>query len=236
MLRFKKSLKKSRTLKPCFEIPFEDVKLEREISQGAFGKIFRGKWRETTVAIKILKKDLMKEETIKDFLNECYTMESLRHPNIVMFMGACTKLPNLSIILEYCPNKSLWNLLKNKNIILHWEDRRRLAIDISKGMNYLHSFKVPVLHRDLKSLNILIDDSYRPKIADFGWTRLKADKMTEKIGTFQWMAPEVLKTNTYTEKADVFSFGIILWEMASREPPYKSMIIYFIWSYANRNL
>lgn len=180
------------------------------------------------MAVKLLKKELMKEETIKDFLNECYAMESLRHPNIVMFLGACTKFPNLGLVLEYCPNKSLWNLLKNKNIILHWEDRRRLAIDIAKGMNYLHSFEIPVLHRDLKSLNILIDDSYRPKIADFGWTRLKADRMTEKIGTFQWMAPEVLKTNTYTEKADVFSFGIILWEMASREPPYKSSFYCFL--------
>ena len=219
----KKSLKRTRTLRPCFEINYEELKFEKEIAQGAFGQIFRGKWRETTVAIKLLKKNLMKEETIKDFLNECYAMESLRHPNIVMFMGACTKFPNLAIVLEYCPNKSLWSLLQNKNIILHWEDRRRLAIDMAKGMNYLHSFAVPVLHRDLKSLNILIDDSYRPKIADFGWTRLKAEKMTEKIGTFQWMAPEVLKTSTYTEKADVFSFAIILWEMAAREPPFKNI-------------
>ena len=222
MIKFKKSLKRNRTLKPCFEVAYDELKFEKEIAQGAFGQIFRGKWRETTVAIKLLKKKLMKEETIKDFLNECYAMESLRHPNIVMFLGACTKFPNLAIILEFCPNKSLWTLLQNKNIILHWEDRRRLAIDIAKGMNYLHCFKIPVLHRDLKSLNVLIDDSYKPKIADFGWTRLKADKMTEKIGTFQWMAPEVLKTNNYTEKADIFSFGIILWEMAAREPPYKS--------------
>lgn len=155
-------------------------------------------------------------------------MESLRHPNIVMFMGACTKLPNLAIVLEYCSRKSLWNLLQNHEIKLTWEDRRRLALEIAKGMNYLHSFPTPVLHRDLKrypvlsSLNILIDDGYRPKIADFGWTRLKADIMTGKIGTYQWMAPEVIKSQKYTEMADVFSFGVILWEIAAREPPYKS--------------
>ena len=77
-------------------------------------------------------------------------MESVRHPNIVMFMGACTKLPNLAIVLEYCSRKSLWNLLQNHDIKLNWEDRRRLALEIAKGMNYLHCFPNPVIHRDLK--------------------------------------------------------------------------------------
>lgn len=71
-------------------------------------------------------------------------------------------------------------------------------------------------------MNILIDDSFRPKIADFGWTRRKAAVMTGKIGTYQWMAPEVIKSQKYTEMADVFSFGIILWEIAARDAPYRS--------------
>ena len=150
-------------------------------------------------------------------------MESIRHPNIVLFMGSCTKLPRLSIVLEYCKHKSLWNLLHNKKINLSWEERRRIALGIAQGMSYLHNFPIPVLHRDLKSLNILIDEGLVPKIADFGWTRLKSKKMTKKIGTFQWMAPEVLTSQDYTEKADVFSFGIILWEIASRKPPYKNI-------------
>jgi len=73
--------------------------------------IYKAKWRETIVAVKLLKSDIMREETIKDFLYECDAMESLRHPNIVMFLGACTKFPNLAIVLEYCSNKSLWSLL-----------------------------------------------------------------------------------------------------------------------------
>lgn len=151
-------------------------------------------------------------------------MESLRHPNIVMFLGASTKFPNLSIILEYCANRSLWSVLQNKAIALSWEDRRRIAIEIALGMNYLHSFSTPIIHRDLKSLNILLDDCFRAKIADFGWTRLKGDKMTNKIGTFQWMAPEVINGEIYTEKADIFSYAIILWEIAAREPPYKNIM------------
>lgn len=90
-------------------------------------------------------------------------------------------------------------------------------------MQYLHGFSTPVLHRDLKSLNVLLDVNLTPKIADFGWTRIMAEKMTLKVGTFQWMAPEVIKTKSYTEKADIYSFGIILWELASREPPYKQL-------------
>ena len=148
-------------------------------------------------------------------------MESLRHPNVVMFMGACTKFPNLAIVLEYCANKSLWSVLQNEKIPLNWEDKKRLSLEIARGINYLHCSPTPVIHRDLKSLNILIDESYRAKIGDFGWTRLKGEKMTKKIGTFQWMAPEVITGDKYTEKADVFSFGIILWEIASRQPPYK---------------
>ena len=80
-----------------------------------------------------------------------------------------------------------------------------------------------IVHRDLKPENLLLDAKMNIKIADFGWTRKMADKMTGKIGTYQWMAPEVIKSQKYTEKADVFSFAIILWEIASREPPYRNV-------------
>lgn len=97
-----------------------------------------------------------------------------------------------------------------------------MALDAARGVLYLHSFNPPILHRDLKSLNLLLDEAFRTKLADFGWTRTLANYMTSKIGTYQWMAPEVIAGQVYTEKADVFSFGIILWEIAAREPPYRS--------------
>ncbi len=115
-------------------------------------------------------------------VDECYTMESLRHPNIVMFLGACTKPPNLAIVLEYCSRGSLWSALQNPDLKLSWEDRRRMAVDTARGVNYLHSFPTPVLHRDLKSLNLLLDENFRIKVADFGWTRTMASTMTGKIG------------------------------------------------------
>ena len=98
-----------------------------------------------------------------------------------------------------------------------------MALEIAQGINYLHSFKPPILHRDLKSLNILLDKNYVCKIADFGWAKLRDNHMTKLRGTFQWMAPEVITNEYYTEKADVYSFGIILWEFWSRDPPYKGV-------------
>ncbi|KAL4441987.1 hypothetical protein ABPG74_003738 [Tetrahymena malaccensis] len=203
------------------DIDFNELTTEAKISEGGYGIIYKAKWRETTVAVKKFKM-VHDENTVRDFLSECHAMEALRHPNIVMFLGACTKSPNFCIILEYCQKGSLWGLLQS-DVKLSWEDRRRIALDAARGVHYLHSSNPPILHRDLKSLNLLLDDNLRCKLADFGWTRVKDDNyMTAKIGTYQWMAPEVISSNIYTEKADVFSYGIILWEIASREPPYRN--------------
>ncbi|KAL7442385.1 hypothetical protein ACHAXM_008382 [Skeletonema potamos] len=106
-----------------------------------------------------------------------------------------------------------------------WYLVKRVASGTARGMCYLHSGNPPVLHRDLKSANILLDESYTAKLADFGLSRLKAVRsgMTGNCGTVQWMAPEVLCSEDYAEPADVFSFGIILWEMLTQECPYEGM-------------
>lgn len=106
-----------------------------------------------------------------------------------------------------------------------WPLVRRVAFGAARGMAYLHSGNPPVLHRDLKSANLLLDESYTAKVCDFGLSRLKAQarSMTGNCGTVQWMAPEVLANQKYDEKADVFSYGIILWELLSRECPYEGM-------------
>lgn len=203
-----------RTFSQNFEIDFNELVFDKQISEGGYGIIYKGKWRETTVAIKLFK--IESEGAVRDFFSECAAMEALRHPNIVMFLGACTKPPNLAIVLEYCGRGSLWSTIQNLDVQLSWEDRRRFALDTAKGVHYLHSCHPPIIHRDLKSLNLLLDDSYRVKLADFGWTKGLDKYMTGKIGTYQWMAPEVIGSEQYSEKADVFSFGIILWEIASR--------------------
>lgn len=106
-----------------------------------------------------------------------------------------------------------------------WELVKGVACGAARGMAYLHSGNPPVLHRDLKSANLLLDKSYTAKVCDFGLSRLKAQErsMTGNCGTVQWMAPEVLANMRYNEKADVYSYGIILWELLSRECPYDGM-------------
>ena len=117
-------------------------------------------------------------------------------------------------------------ILLIKEINLTWDDKKRLALETCRALTYLHAFDPPILHRDLKSLNLLVDEFYRIKLADFGWTKILDNYMTGKIGTYQWMAPEVIQMFNYTEKADVYSFGIILWEISAREPPFRSIHSY----------
>jgi mitogen-activated protein kinase kinase kinase 9 len=210
---------------PSFEIPFEELTLESQpFGKGGYGFVYRARWRGSIVAVKKMRVEGdMPVDRYQEFLNECQTMTAVRHPNIVTFLGACTKQPNLCIVLEYCHNHSLWDVLRDSERKLPYYMRYKIALDTARGVNYLHKFPTPVLHRDLKSLNLLLDEAFNTKIADFGWTRFKADAMTNKIGTYQWMAPEVIASQRYTEKADVFSFGIIMWELASRLPPYQDM-------------
>jgi Protein tyrosine and serine/threonine kinase/Regulator of chromosome condensation (RCC1) repeat len=218
-----KALKQEKYLTPSFEVNYNEIIIYPEpIGRGGYSTVFKGKWRGTTIAIKKMKIE-GSNDRYDEFMQECQTMMSVRHPNIVLFMGACTVSPKLCIILEYCGNGSLWDILRNHSTPLPWYLRCKIALDIARGVNYLHSFPVPVLHRDLKSLNILLDDAMNAKLSDFGWARFKAETMTNKIGTYQWMAPEVIKTHEYSEKADVYSFAIILWELATRKPPFKEL-------------
>jgi serine/threonine protein kinase len=215
--------KGSKYLTPFFEVGYSELVVDPDpIGRGGYGTVYKAKWRGSLVAVKKMKLEGTNDR-FNEFLQECQTMMSVRHPNIVLFMGACTVKPNLAIILEYCGNGSLWDVLRNHNTPLPWYLRCKIALDTARGVNYLHNFPVPVLHRDLKSLNILLDDAMNAKLADFGWTRFKAETMTNKIGTYQWMAPEVIQGQDYSEKADVYSFGIILWELATRKPPFREL-------------
>jgi alpha-tubulin suppressor-like RCC1 family protein len=208
-----------------FEINLEEIEFsneEGEIGRGTFGDVRRGIWRKEQVAVKFLKQEMTNsEDNINAFVEECNMLKNLRHPNILLFMGVNTVSPYYFIVTEFCENGNLFELLhQHKEITLNWEEKRRIALEVALGMNYLHSFEPPILHRDLKSMNVLLDRNFQVKIADFGSTKFLEVQMTKQKGTFQWMAPEVIKGSSYTEKADVFSFGIILNELASRQPPY----------------
>jgi serine/threonine protein kinase len=156
------------------------------------------------------------------FRREIFTLTTLNHPSILKLLGY-TNQPPFCLVTEFMSNGSLFDVLKSKQGGLTPTDRTVIALDIARGMEYMHERNM--IHRDLKSLNILLDDNRRARICDFGLVRLKSlAPLTGLIGTPQWMAPEILMCSTYYDvKVDVFSFGIVLWELLTGEIPYRDI-------------
>ncbi|KDO27537.1 TKL/DRK protein kinase [Saprolegnia parasitica CBS 223.65] len=187
-----------------FRIDFGAIALGELIGQGAFGTVHKGVWRETLIAVKILQCQTLTPDILEEFETEVHIMSVLRHPNICRLLGACLDPPTRCLIVEYIPMGSLWCVLRQP-VSIDYAKQLRFARDTALGMHYLHTFDPPILHRDLKSPNLLVDDDFGLKISDFGLARVKAHQqtMTGNCGTTQWMAPEVLNAAKYTEKADV---------------------------------
>uniref|UniRef100_A0A3N7GQY6 non-specific serine/threonine protein kinase n=1 Tax=Populus trichocarpa TaxID=3694 RepID=A0A3N7GQY6_POPTR len=210
------------------DVPWSELLLKNKIGSGSFGTVYHADWRGSDVAVKILEEQEFHAERFEEFLSEVAIMKRLRHPNIVLFMGAVTQPPNLSIVMEYLSRGSLHKLLHMNDAASILDERRRLnmAYDVAKGMNYLHQFRPPIVHRDLKSLNLLVDSTYTVKICDFGLSRSKAKtyiSSTNAAGRPEWMAPEVLRNERSNEKSDVYSFGVILWELMTLQQPWRNL-------------
>ncbi|CAN6719790.1 unnamed protein product [Malus baccata var. baccata] len=210
------------------DIPWSDLVIKDKIGAGSFGTVHRADWHGSDVAVKILMEQDLHEEHFKEFLSEVTIMKDLRHPNIVLFMGAVTKPPNLSIVTEYLSRGSLFTLLQKPGAreALDENSRLKMAHDVAKGMNYLHRHKPPIVHHDLKSPNLLVDKHYTVKVCDFGLSRSKASTFLSPksaAGTAEWMAPEVLRNEPSNEKSDVYSFGVILWELATLQRPWGNL-------------
>ena len=207
------------------------IKILRKIGEGNSSDIFLGIYRGIEIAEKRL--HLNKEKNITEFKREVSSFISLNHPYLLIFFGVIAEPKHLSIITEYCPGGNLHELLyKKKHIYLSRKIRKEFLFQIAIGMNYLHTNNPPILHRDLKSLNILLTNDIKKsnditdiKIADLGLSVVNEKKnlSNERVGTCHWMAPEVINCQRYTTKSDVYSFGIIIWEVCTREMPYDSI-------------
>lgn len=209
-----------------YEILWEDLTIGEHIGQGSCGNVYHALWYGSDVAVKVFSKQEYSDDVIFSFRQEVSLMKRLRHPNILLFMGAVTSPQRLCIVTEFLPRGSLFRLLQRNISRLDWKRRVHMALDIARGMNYLHHLNPPLIHRDLKSSNLLVDKNWTVKVGDFGLSRLKHETyLTTKTGkgTPQWMAPEVLRNEPSDEKADVYSFGVILWELATEKIPWDNL-------------
>ncbi|XP_047316720.1 integrin-linked protein kinase 1-like [Impatiens glandulifera] len=208
-----------------------DFSTAHVIGKGSFGEIIKASWRGTPVAIKRILPNLSDDKlVIQDFRHEVDLLVQLRHPNIVQFLGAATDKKPLMLITEYLRGGDLHQYLRDKGA-LSALPAINLALDIARGMAYLHNEPNVIIHRDLKPRNVLLVNSSADhlKVGDFGLSKLirveKAHdvyKLTGETGSYRYMAPEVFKHRKYDKKVDVFSFAMILYQMLEGEPPLSN--------------
>jgi serine/threonine protein kinase len=203
-------------------IDYGEIQLGKQVGMGSYGVVHRGQWKGVEVAVKRFIKQKLDERRMLEFRAEIAFLSELHHPNVVLFIGACIKSPNLCIVTEFVKQGSLKDiLLASSSIKLAWTRKLDLLRSAAQGINYLHSMQPMIVHRDLKPSNLLVDENWNVKVADFGFARIKEENATmTRCGTPCWTAPEVIRGEKYDEKADVYSFGIIMWEVLTRKQPF----------------
>ncbi|AQK97264.1 Protein kinase superfamily protein [Zea mays] len=205
--------------------------------RGFFGEVFRGIWNGTDVAIKVFLEQDLTTENMEDFCNEIYILSRLRHPNVILLLGACITPPHLSMVTEYMEMGSLYYLIhmSGQKKKLSWRRKLKIIRDICRGLMCIHRIKI--VHRDLKSANCLVNKHWTVKICDFGLSRLMIDSpMTDNssAGTPEWMAPELIRNEPFTEKCDIFSLGVIMWELCTLSRPWEGISpVQVVYSVAN---
>ncbi|KAG1700723.1 hypothetical protein DVH05_011582 [Phytophthora capsici] len=224
-----------------YRVPANDVQIERSIAKGGFGIVFLATYQSRPVVVKkILPEKAADDRCLSAFIDEIKLISSLSHAKIVRFIGVSwSMLSDMAVLMEYMPNGDLDMLLKQQHERqemypkeFDWYQnssvlpaKASIALDVLEAIVYLHSFPSPIIHRDLKSKNVLLSASYEAKLSDFGVSReWQVDTtMTAGIGTMAWIAPEVLRGERYTEMADIYSFGVILSELSTCIKPFEGV-------------
>ncbi|XP_020974141.1 serine/threonine-protein kinase EDR1 isoform X6 [Arachis ipaensis] len=209
-----------------WNIDFSELTVGTRVGIGFFGEVFRGMWNGTNVAIKVFLEQDLTAENMEDFCNEISILSRLRHPNVILFLGACTKPPRLSMVTEYMEVGSLYFLLhmSDQKKKLNWKKRLKMLRGICRGLMHIHRMKI--IHRDVKSANCLVDKHWTVKICDFGLSRIVTEtpmRDSSSAGTPEWMAPELIRNEPFTEKCDIFSLGVIMWELCTLSRPWEGV-------------
>lgn len=200
----------------------QDFSGANKIGEGGFGSVFRGMLRDgTVVAVKVL--SATSRQGVREFLTELTAISDIKHENLVTLVGCCAEGTHRILVYNYLENNSLSQTLLGSsysNIQFNWRARVKIAVGVARGLAFLHEeIHSPIIHRDIKASNILLDNDLTPKISDFGLARLlppNATHVSTRVaGTLGYLAPEYAIRGQVTKKSDIYSFGVLLLEIVS---------------------
>ncbi|XP_033728254.1 probable serine/threonine-protein kinase DDB_G0271682 isoform X2 [Pecten maximus] len=243
-IRLKKESQKSKGPKTSADlikiyrgeiIRFKELDMGKKIGHGGFGDIYCAKWRGTVVAVKKLRVQRVSQKRLQEFTSEIKIFCTLDHPNIVKFLGACCVTPNIAIVMEFMEGCLFQMLHMDEDVSFTEDDKLSIIIQISRGLEYLHWKNIA--HCDVKSQNVLMisnEDGYVAKITDFGLSMMRNNSestssrqdQVRNIGTPRYSAPEVLRGELLDQaammRADVYSLGLVVFEVISEDEPFDS--------------
>jgi serine/threonine protein kinase len=219
-----RSLEELVRLLPSFVVQKKDFKTGRRIGKGAFSIVYAAVQKSTgrVCALKVLNYKTLKRERLQLFEREVRALAACHSPFVLRFVGFTTKHP-FTIVTEYVPNGCLYDALRppKGGHVLTGTEKTIIGIGLAVGLRRLH--EIGIVHRDMKSLNILLDHKLRPQICDFGLSRSLLDEapMSGHVGTANWMAPELFESRRYDEKVDLYAYAMVLWELLSGHSPFS---------------
>ena len=206
------------------EISVSDLKLQTKLGNGSSGSVYKGKWRNVTVAIKCIPIDT--EESVQSIRSELQIMASLgNHPNIILLIGACTTLSEqIFLVLKFCDRGSLYEYLIVQKAILSKDNLSTILRSSASALEFLHSKNI--VHRDIAARNFLLASPFIVYLSDFGLSRLlqtsdSSQKTQSSIGPIRWMAPESIFQGTYSSRSDSYMYAMFLYEVLFRCVPFS---------------